>query len=142
MTVDIKGKFEEELKKIIDSTDRPNILLIGATGAGKSSIVNYCFGSELAHVGAGAPVTQTMDKYSSPNVPVVIYDSKGYEIGSQQEQEFMQDVIKFCTKTSEDTSNKIHLAWYCIPASGARITDFDIGNIRKIEPSGVPIAIY
>ena len=34
-----------------------NILILGKTGVGKSSLLNYLFGDEVAAVGAGRPIT-------------------------------------------------------------------------------------
>ena len=39
----------------IEST---NVLIIGKSGVGKSSLLNYLFGKELQAVGVGAPVTK------------------------------------------------------------------------------------
>lgn len=39
-----------------------NILLMGATGMGKSSLINGLFGQEVAKAGTGKPVTQHLEK--------------------------------------------------------------------------------
>ncbi|GAA6801962.1 hypothetical protein HpHCM69_10220 [Helicobacter pylori] len=39
-----------------------NILLMGATGMCKSSLINALFGKEMAKVGTGKPVTQHLEK--------------------------------------------------------------------------------
>lgn len=141
MIDDVKSKLESEFEKVKQTIEKPNVLLIGGTGVGKSSLLNLCFGESFSQTGVGNPVTQFMQKYTKPSVPVVIYDSKGYEIGSSQESDFMNDVIKFCVTPSSNIANKIHLAWYCIQASSARITDFDINVINQIRAAKIPIAI-
>jgi predicted GTPase len=40
-----------------------NILVIGKTGVGKSTLINAIFGEETAKTGAGFPVTQYFEKY-------------------------------------------------------------------------------
>ena len=53
---------------LLSRVTRPNVLLAGASGSGKSSIVNSIFGRELATAGAGKPITQHYTKYA-PSVP-------------------------------------------------------------------------
>lgn len=40
------------------NNESTNVLIIGKSGVGKSSLVNYLFGKELQPVGVGAPVTK------------------------------------------------------------------------------------
>ncbi len=141
MNTDISKELDEELNKLKLSITKPNVMLIGGTGVGKSSLLNHCFGKSFAKTGVGKPVTQHLEKFQSDDFPIVIYDTKGYEIGGEQEQEFFKDVIGFATKPMQNVEEAIHLVWYCITASGSRITDFDIACIKKMQAANLPTAI-
>ena len=135
--------FEEALKKIENEVVSPNILLCGATGVGKSSLVNDIFGEEVAQVGEGVPITSGVNLYKCKTVN--LYDSEGYEIG-EEKQSYYQDSILACIdkykeEYPEDLNKHIHEVWYCISAANKRITETDISIINQIKNKKVPLAI-
>ncbi len=66
-------KMHEVIKK-----EKPimNILLIGAIGVGKSSLINGLFGQEIAKAGTGKPVTQHLEKYVDGEKGLVLWDTR------------------------------------------------------------------
>lgn len=142
---EVKAKdfnFEEEYQKIKDNIKKPNILICGATGVGKSSVVNKLFGQEIAKVASGEPVTRGIQKYESVSMSVVLYDSEGYEIGSEKLHSFKENIIDFIDKKKEDEMyDHIHLVWYCISAANKRITDLDISTIKDINNKNVKVCV-
>ena len=135
--------YEAEYAKIRESVKRPNILLLGATGVGKSSVVNRLFGRRVASVGAGVPVTRGVDRYESPELDVVLYDSEGYEIGGEGNAAFRENVLGFIDRgiASGDPAERVHEAWYCVSAANKRLTEMDVGTLREIASRRVPTAI-
>lgn len=65
-----------------------NILILGMSGVGKSSFVNYLYGQEVVKTGAGRPVTgMKIEKLSCnlENIILNIYDSWGLEANKSKE---------------------------------------------------------
>lgn len=76
------GSLSEEAKSIVLRNlaklkdTKVNILLVGATGCGKSSTINALFNTEKAKVGQGVdPETMEISKYELDNI--VLFDSPG-----------------------------------------------------------------
>ncbi|WP_214828787.1 YcjF family protein [Exiguobacterium algae] len=123
-----------ELERLRGNVKKPNILIAGATGAGKSSVVNHVFGRDLTKVAAGEPVTRGIHEYKSDDVAVILYDSEGYEIGSERQRAYEEEVIGFVESAqSKDAAARIHLVWYTINASTKRVTPLDRSLIKRLS---------
>ena len=77
------------------------ILVLGKTGSGKSSFINYFTGQNLAETGTGKPITQKMHKYvlNSDDFKVEIYDSKGIEVETVSD-----DIKSYINKIRKENS--------------------------------------
>jgi len=113
---------------------RYNAVIVGQTGVGKSSLINYLYGTNVAKTGVGKPVTQNgfhPINFELNGLPVCLFDSWGLEVGSYTqwmndlEQEFKQRGV------DEPADKWFHSVFYCIQAGGARIQDCDIEIINK-----------
>ncbi|MGV8155004.1 MAG: GTPase [Alkaliphilus sp.] len=138
--------FDNEYEKMKRETSKckPNILVCGATGVGKSSVINFLFGEEVANVGEGKAVTRGIHEYKSDGVDVVLYDSEGYEIGNEAQSKFKEDVVGFIEQRIKNTDvieEQIHLVWYCISAGNKRITDLDIDTVNEFSDKGVKFPV-
>jgi uncharacterized protein (DUF697 family) len=116
---------------------RPNVLVCGYTGSGKTSLIQAVCGDELVPadaIGDAEPTTTGFDEYAGEHVRV--WDSKGLEPG-EREEEFAEMLTTFLRERREtpDADEHVHLVWYAIQAPGARVTDCDIRLLTEVLAS-------
>ena len=130
---DWKAEMEKARREL--KVPRPNILICGYTGSGKTSLIKAILGDVVPEkaIGTGKPQTQGFDHYE--NDLVQVYDSKGMENG-ETEEKFLQVTKDFIRQHQMDDPSKIdehiHLVWYTIQGTGARVTDCDRQLIQNI----------
>ena len=80
-------EMKEELKNYEKTKIYPNIILLGGTGCGKSSLVNNVFGVNIAKVSDIQPETQEFESFKGKDygIYVNLIDSKGYELEDSSE---------------------------------------------------------
>lgn len=135
----LKKQFEQDLHDAKNSIKRPNILLLGNTGVGKSSLINTIFGRKLAEISHIKPETRGFHIYSTPDVSVNIIDSEGYELNN--EAYFRKMLDNYIAENFTDLSKQIHICWYCISISSGRVLPFDIQNIKHLLSKQIPTAV-
>jgi len=136
---DFGRKYEEEVKKI----PRPVVLICGFTGVGKSTILQEIFGKEVVpddKIGHGSPLTQEYDEYE--NQYIKIYDSKGLE-PDKGEDNFIEETREFISGLRDlpNLNDHIHVYWYVIAGSGARVTDTDLKIINTFPKESTVVII-
>lgn len=138
-TDSLKDKYEDSYKEFKASIKSPNVLILGQTGVGKSSLINTIFGRELASVSNTKAETRGFHKYNASDVPVNIIDSEGYELGESKRFESM--LTEYINSNLGKPQEQIHLAWYCVSLSSARILEYDINNIRFLISQKIPTCV-
>lgn len=131
--------LEEEIRKQYEKLQehKPNILVVGRTGVGKSSLINAILGEKLAETGAGEPITKFYKTYNHPLVTLI--DSMGWEGGSDGERRFRDDTEAMLSKRrTTNPDDHIHIVWYVIAAPDARFQEFDARLVREAF-GGVPV---
>lgn len=84
-TDDLLRIYKEQEEEFIKSLKSVNVLLLGQTGVGKSTLINTIFGEELAKVSDVKPETRGFWEYKVKDKPVTIIDSEGYELDKSDE---------------------------------------------------------
>lgn len=119
-----------------DGKDCANILLLGKTGAGKSSFINYFLNKDVAEASAGEPVTQELfHRYECDNgkFSIMIYDTKGLEADTANEQ--VEGIISTlrATNKSDNIFHWFHTIFYVVSMSTARFEPYERELIQKLS---------
>ena len=67
-----------------------NIIVVGITGSGKSTLINCLFGENFAQEGFGSSITEQITKYSKPGLNLNIYDTPGFELSESKQKELLK----------------------------------------------------
>jgi len=122
-----------------------NLMILGQTGSGKSTLINYLHGSKVVEAGAGPPVTNRGEFASipipspiKPDVNITILDSWGLESGKAEEWE---DLISKRLTATLSYADMVYGVVYCLSYSQDRIQDFEIRMLKKLLAKGYKIVI-
>lgn len=117
-----------------------NILILGKTGAGKSSLINYLVSQNLMKTGEGKPVTgqdfETIT-YNSDSFNLTFVDSWGLEANKSpkwKELVFnkLEDGIDIKIDSENIFSKKVFSIIYCINYKSSRIEDFELNFLEEL----------
>ena len=123
---------------------RCNLLIMGKTGTGKSTLLNYICGNQLAKTGTGKPVTaEGLFEYlvTINGQEVKIFDSWGIEAGKVDRWETLIDNALKEHGVQKSMEDWFHSVIYCIQAGGGRVEDVDSEIIKRFLQEGYHLTI-
>ncbi len=136
------------VKTEYSSLNMLNVLILGKTGVGKSTLINSVFSENLAATGTGRPITEHIQPLRKNKFPLTIYDTPGLELsGGNSAENLLNEVSKLVKKgiNSGSVDEAIHCIWYCISTPSHRIESSEIEFLKKLFSStttrNVPIII-
>lgn len=133
--------FEQRLAEAFAALGKFNLLVVGKTGVGKSTLVNAMFGSDVAKTGIGEPVTQGLTHYEIPDSFLGLYDAEGFETGVAGDEilEGLRSLVALnATKPAEQ---HIHAVWYLVRWSDRRFEQAQTSFVNELLELNLPVII-
>lgn len=115
---------------------KANILIIGKSGSGKSSLLNYLFGSKVAETGVGGAVTPPgvykHEFQMNENFMLNIYDTWGLEADKTEKWEslIVDEVRKHDKKEISEWFSTI---FYCFNINSNLVEEFELHIIKMLR---------
>ena len=115
----------DAINEKIKNLNTLNIIVVGKSGVGKSTLINSLFRGNFAETGLGRPVTSEIRRLEKKDYPLAIYDTPGFELSAGQQSKVKDEVIEIIRRgfASKDVNNAIHCIWYCINVGSNRTFD-------------------
>jgi GTP-binding protein EngB required for normal cell division len=123
---------------------RYNLAVVGQTGVGKSSLINYLYPDAKARVGVGRPVTSSgfhAYEFEINRLPTTLFDSWGLEVGKHEQWiSHLEHELKG-RGIDQPAKNWFHSVFYCINAAGARVQDCDTQIIKQFLKAHYKVSV-
>ncbi|MBR3039643.1 MAG: 50S ribosome-binding GTPase [Lachnospiraceae bacterium] len=133
---ELARKILDQIKSERDGMANLNVMVLGKTGVGKSTLINNLFNENFADTGIGKPVTDQIKAFTKEGVPLTIYDTPGLELGGGKSYDSLLDQVSKVIKDkakSGDVEQAIHCILYCVNANSHRFEDKEIEFIKKFS---------
>lgn len=119
------------------NANRGNVLVIGNSGVGKSTLINSVLGDDCekkAITGGGTSgITKKLEIYKSQTIPFRVINSVGFEPGLLKECRAINAVKKWSRDSAKDGNedNKITVIWFCVDGTSRNLFPKAIQDLSR-----------
>ena len=123
----------KDTRLLESDSPKGNVLVIGGSGVGKSTLINAVVGDEVAYTSWGKAGTEELRVYEHESLPFRLIDSMGFEASSKRQHKAVNAVKRWsrdCAKEGrEDT--QVNVIWFCVDGTAARLFEETISQLNE-----------
>lgn len=126
--------------------NKGNVLVIGNSGVGKSTLINAVLGENVAKTGYGiSGTTDALEIYESENIPFRVIDTIGFEPTFLKEQKAINAVKKWSKNSAKAgrEDNQINVIWFCVDGCARKLFSKAIQSLSRATAmwKSVPVVV-
>ncbi len=114
--------------------EKGNVLVIGNSGVGKSTLINAVLGENVAKTGWGTEgTTKELQIYENDTLPFRVIDSAGFEPSLFKEISAVNAVKKWSKESAktEGREKQINLIWFCVDGTSRKLFEKTITTLSR-----------
>lgn len=115
------------------TTHQGNVLVIGGSGVGKSTLINAVLGEEVAPTSWGRAGTEELKLYGDESSPFRLIDTMGFEPSAKRQKKAKDAVKRWsreCAKEGKEDT-QINVIWFCVDGTAARLFTETIAQLNE-----------
>jgi len=119
-----------------------SIVVMGKTGAGKSTLINSVLNEKVAPTGTGCAVTKENKIYvkclpfegEPAGILLSMYDTVGLEINENITKKTINEIKKHIETTKLMAGNTdVHIVWFCVNNRSNRMEPYELNLIKQLS---------